>query len=30
MDVRGAPPDAQVVALVLAGDAEAFGIVIRG
>src|SRR5260370_125993 len=29
MDVRGAPPDAEVVALVLAGDAEAFGIVIR-
>src|SRR6058998_1962320 len=29
MDVRGAPPDAEVVALVLAGDTEAFGIVIR-
>jgi RNA polymerase sigma-70 factor, ECF subfamily len=29
MDVRGTPPDAEVVALVLAGDAEAFGVVIR-
>src|SRR6266699_4169577 len=29
MDVRGAPPDAEVVALVLAGATEAFGIVIR-
>src|SRR6266403_2157549 len=29
MDVRGAPPDAEVVALVLAGDTEAFGMVIR-
>src|SRR5207244_3963820 len=29
MDVRGVPPDAEVVALVLAGDAEAFGFVIR-
>ncbi|HMH81984.1 MAG TPA: RNA polymerase sigma factor [Gemmatimonadales bacterium] len=29
MDVRGAPPDAEVVARVLGGDAEAFGIVIR-
>src|SRR5213083_218808 len=29
MDVRGSPPDAEVVALVLAGDTEAFGIVIR-
>src|SRR5436853_7009166 len=29
MDVRGAPPDAEVVARVLAGDTEAFGIVIR-
>src|SRR6266566_125767 len=29
MDVRGAPPDSEVVALVLAGDTEAFGIVIR-
>src|SRR5438132_68435 len=29
MNVRGAPPDAEVVALVLAGDTEAFGIVIR-
>jgi len=29
MDVRGAPPDAEVVALVLAGDTEAFGFVIR-
>src|SRR5882672_10120942 len=29
MDVRGTPPDAEVVALVLAGDAEAFGFVIR-
>src|SRR6266550_3541296 len=29
MDVRGAPPDAEEVALVLAGDTEAFGIVIR-
>src|SRR6266550_1687739 len=29
MDVRGAPPDVEVVALVLAGDTEAFGIVIR-
>src|SRR5256885_8912376 len=28
-DVRGAPPDAEVVALVLAGDTEAFGFVIR-
>jgi RNA polymerase sigma-70 factor, ECF subfamily len=29
MDVRGAPSDAEVVALVLAGDTEAFGLVIR-
>lgn len=29
MDVTGAPPDAEVVALVLAGDTEAFGFVIR-
>src|SRR5882762_9468347 len=29
MDVTGSPPDAEVVALVLAGDTEAFGIVIR-
>src|SRR6266540_3260052 len=29
MDVRGTPPDAEVVALVLAGDTEAFGFVIR-
>src|SRR6266513_3075805 len=29
MGVRGTPPDAEVVALVLAGDTEAFGVVIR-
>src|SRR3989442_2391932 len=29
MDVRGAPPDAEVVARVLRGDTEAFGVVIR-
>jgi len=29
MGVRGSPPDAEVVALVLAGNTEAFGIVIR-
>src|SRR5947199_8967342 len=29
MGVRGTPPDAEVVALVLAGDTEGFGVVIR-
>src|SRR5437764_12249198 len=29
MGVRGTPPDAEVVALVLAGDTEAFGVVMR-
>jgi len=29
MDVRGDPPDAEVVARVLGGDREAFGLVIR-
>ncbi|HEX9282623.1 MAG TPA: RNA polymerase sigma factor [Gemmatimonadales bacterium] len=29
MDVTGAPPDAEVVARVLGGDPEAFGVVIR-
>src|SRR5213595_1060769 len=29
MGVRGTPPDAEVVALGLAGDTEAFGVVIR-
>jgi RNA polymerase sigma-70 factor (ECF subfamily) len=29
MEVKGTPPDAEVVALVLGGDIEAFGVVIR-
>jgi RNA polymerase sigma-70 factor (ECF subfamily) len=29
MDIRGDPPDAEVVARVLRGDTEAFGLVIR-